>query len=542
MKKRVVLVVFGVLVLVGVLSKAASAEWFKGIVHFHSKYSDGTYNLDSIWQGAQKHNVKFIFMTEHADCFGQGVGWHGVAKGHLHDNNNPYDDYISRCYWLSGKGSPLMIGGFEFPLKDTSLKCHALVLAADKEQGENSKYWYLPEAGYDEIMFSYQVAKRAKALESSVDFDFSKDYIPVIVLAHPSLWNPPFDFDKYKEKILTNPEELVESYPEFAPVATIETFNGSSDEQKDLDLYMKFLQNNLLVGVTCGNDSHGVDTDGYFTFINADKLATGSLTWAISRGNTYASIWEGQLEGLSYQIGTDEASINTVYQKVDFNFRLVYPRPINDSKTIVLYRDGVEVPDSRRTIPVIPLVTREVEYSFTDQVKPGAYNYVIYSPGQLITSPIQIYVDEMSEEERKALEESLNENEGAPNEPSVNIVLGQNDPYQWLDESYPKDRPKYYTNRFYWQSCVYAYLYFANLSPGLHTWKTVFIRPDGSVSCSTDDSKYINSYDEQFSEVIYFKPSGFDFDWVSGTWRIKFWLDGELVQTVTYENIGDGFK
>ena len=115
-------------------------DWHKGIVHYHSTYSDGSSSIPTIWERARERGVEFVFMTDHADCFGEGKGWHReelpgywdniTGIRHTHPDNNPYDNLARECQQLSSQGwpIPLMVAGVEYPLESYRKKRHLLVL------------------------------------------------------------------------------------------------------------------------------------------------------------------------------------------------------------------------------------------------------------------------------------------------------------------------------------------------------------------------------------------------------------------------------
>lgn len=89
------------------------SNWRKGIVHFHSTFSDNICStLKGIALGCRTNNVEFIFMTDHADCFDK-------AK---------YEQYINECR----QQSPLMIPGIEWSLTGTDHLRHLLVLGLER--------------------------------------------------------------------------------------------------------------------------------------------------------------------------------------------------------------------------------------------------------------------------------------------------------------------------------------------------------------------------------------------------------------------------
>jgi Zn-dependent protease with chaperone function len=85
--------------------------WQKGIIHYHSFYSDGkTKSIQQIWDAAQDFDVKFIFMTDHADLF---------------NDKTEYQRYFDDCKRAS---STSMIPGVEYTIGIKALMNHLLVL------------------------------------------------------------------------------------------------------------------------------------------------------------------------------------------------------------------------------------------------------------------------------------------------------------------------------------------------------------------------------------------------------------------------------
>lgn len=88
---------------------ARKNRWQKGLVHYHSFYSDGiTKSIQKIWDSAVENGVKFLFMTDHADRF----------------DERKYARYVGDC----ARASESMIPGFEYPLGKVKDKNHLLFL------------------------------------------------------------------------------------------------------------------------------------------------------------------------------------------------------------------------------------------------------------------------------------------------------------------------------------------------------------------------------------------------------------------------------
>jgi Tol biopolymer transport system component len=383
-----------IILVVLLVSSPCWCEWQKGIVHFHSKYSDGMYNLDSIWQDAQKAGVKFIFMTEHADLMG---------------NEQKFMEYVNRCQWLTQQGLPMMIPGLEFPLKDFNLKRHLLLLGFDKPEffGPNwkqtpYKFWNFPYSPIDEIEFLRQLPQWREYLLEKTE--------PVLsVMAHPSLWKPPFDFSSYQQLVqqLVDRRELI--VPEgFAHLVAMEFFNSTvSDflvaEREELDWYKKFLtrQPHYLpwIGITCGNDSHLSEVEWRYTYVESPDLTPASLMYGIRARKSYASVWGAKLEDLTFPTPVgfyygDDSYTVLPGQKLTISFRLVWPRPLVADKEIRLLLDGEELAGSRKGYLIhIPGIEKELSYSFSFSApSSGKHTLCIHSPGQIMGPQFEFVV------------------------------------------------------------------------------------------------------------------------------------------------------
>ncbi len=84
----------------------SNEHWHKGIIHCHSRYSDGESTLNEVW--ASKGDAEFILMSDHADAF---------------DKETKYKQYVAECLMVSS----LLIPGVEYTLNGGELR-HLLIL------------------------------------------------------------------------------------------------------------------------------------------------------------------------------------------------------------------------------------------------------------------------------------------------------------------------------------------------------------------------------------------------------------------------------
>jgi Tol biopolymer transport system component len=383
-----------VMMVVAVLvSSPCWCDWHKGIVHFHSKYSDGMYNLDSIWQDAQKAGVEFIFMTEHADLMG---------------NEQKFVEYVNRCQWLTQQGLPVMIPGLEFPLKDFNLKRHLLLLGFDKPEffGPNwkqppYKFWNFPYSPIGEIEFLRQLPQWREYLLEKTE--------PVLsVMAHPSLWKPPFDFSSYQQLA----DGITQIVPKIDHLDALEFFNSTVTdflvaEREELGWYKKFLTRqpdyDPWIGITCGNDSHLSEVEWRYTYVKSPDLTPASLMDGIKSGKSYASVWGAEFKDLTfptpvgfYTMMEDDNHRVLPGQKLTISFHLVWPRPLVADKEIRLLLDGEELAGSRKGYLIhTPGIEKELSYSFSFSApSSGKHTLCIHSPGQIMGPQFEFVVEQ----------------------------------------------------------------------------------------------------------------------------------------------------
>jgi hypothetical protein len=92
-------------------------RWQKGIIHYHSFYSDGkTKSIQRIWDAGQSNGNGFIFMTDHADKF---------------SDLSRYQQYSDDCARASATS---MVAGIEYPIGKVILMNHLLVLNLKRDQ------------------------------------------------------------------------------------------------------------------------------------------------------------------------------------------------------------------------------------------------------------------------------------------------------------------------------------------------------------------------------------------------------------------------
>jgi len=94
------------------LNPGGSSSWQKGIIHYHSFYSDGhSKSIQEIWDSGRKEGVGFVFMTDHADRL--------KASG-----DHAYSRYADDCQ----RASRAMLPGIEYSLRSVKGTNHILVL------------------------------------------------------------------------------------------------------------------------------------------------------------------------------------------------------------------------------------------------------------------------------------------------------------------------------------------------------------------------------------------------------------------------------
>ncbi len=354
-------------------ARLAWAEWYQGIVHVHTTFSDGSDNIPQRVAKAKRAGCKFLVVTDHyeqiassaktpAKWYGQVVANPGVDIG--------FKDYRRNCDEQTLNGSFVTIPGAE-----VQTVWHA----------EPSTIDYSHTLALGNITELYRNESRQPTSQRDVIAWINRNGL-LAVAAHPvlistrSATSTPWERQRFRYD-RRSPEA-------YEGLKGIEFFNSQTAEQdaETLSWYLGLLKKGQRVFVTSGCDSHGwkdpSDSERWqrrtYVYIE-DKLTSKNLLGAIRAGRTIATAHGAKLSDLNCVPGTTYAVDRPV-----ISFRLEFGKRLTQSKSIHLYRDGkIVAKDSLRA------GESARSYRFEDtQASTGLHLYTIVVEQALVTSPI----------------------------------------------------------------------------------------------------------------------------------------------------------
>lgn len=200
----------------------------------------------------------------------------------------------------------------------------------------------------------------------------------VMIVAHPSLWETPL-------RVTTD-------------ISGVGLFNQSpfAKEEKDVAYYLDLLRAGQMVAACGDNDSHELDTFGHlkncYTFINNAENNPTMLLEAIKSGRTYASADGAQITNQNFIIGQDYPMV----KKAIFNFEVVFPHIMLYLPRLKIFRNGELVAETEANAYGDNATKAFYVWQDTTAQLAQRYWYVLYIPGQIITSPITVKVTRLA--------------------------------------------------------------------------------------------------------------------------------------------------
>lgn len=361
------------------------AEWYHGVVHLHTSYSDGGYVPAKLVEvlKARPERLRFAILTDHYDQIDssdkQATPYSEMLPrlvGPASSDCEPrtgFGSYDNEAAKLTHDGEFVVIAGVEIgtrwkPGDNTEASSHTLALGVLTELDSQPMDGY-----YDEM-------------------DGQQDVISMIrywgmlpVAAHPSMTRrneKPIRLDYRFDKRPSGQGHEVK----YKGLAGVELMNSLSAEQfeEDLGFYLRLIREAYRPFVTAGSDYHyplsGDDPLGRITGVYADALTADGLLKAMADGRTYAAQHGARLVSMSPMPGEHvRADAVTIRARVEF------PKPTGSPKTFTVYRDGIEAPGSRQTKPG---AVAAYDYEWADPEASGTVHAYVLRVGEvLVTSP-----------------------------------------------------------------------------------------------------------------------------------------------------------
>ncbi|MBP6964054.1 MAG: hypothetical protein KBC96_06575 [Armatimonadetes bacterium] len=395
---------------------STASQWYSGIVHVHTTFSDGSDNIPQRVETARKLGYKFLIVTDHYEQINSLEKPTAKYGGNL---ANPaavditFKDYRRNCDEQTTDGEFVTIPGAEIQAiwkaeSDTQDMSHTLALGPLGESGSKDLDKLLSKQGSQREIISCVNGKMRM--------------LPVA--AHPTLISEK-SFPKVWEwqrcrYDLRSPEA-------YEGIRGVEFFNSETPEQDRgvLDWYMSLIRDEMkkpqnkrkTILVTAGCDSHGwkdlKDLERWLrvTRVWADELTSEGLLKALGEGRCYASAMGAYLKesshlpgGTAQNVGIptfrftvalparSDSFLNSIVRNYGVTLKVATELLSEKIGTtdIVMYRDGVEVPESRKSFKGTPT---SVSYEWTDKsASLGEHWYVLCVDGLLVTSPIALRV------------------------------------------------------------------------------------------------------------------------------------------------------
>jgi|GEM_PF-3986222 len=380
------------------------------VIHFHSTFSDGEKKPQEVKWGLEGDGIKAVIITDHASGF-SGIGSKtqevNGAKAKVKPNENyGFQNYVNTVTGLSSS-SFLTVPGVELSCfwdkSGTGRESHLLLLDISDPDLREGLFTKNEIAGYPKSGEGRLVT--INDLKTILDYAKRKR-IPTVA-AHPL--NPDFPF-KYSTPLSPN---LTPRLMEFFNTGVIDyshkVYNWFAMEKNEFILYMSLLSKNCDVGVTSGSDFHtdlqngaqnkvASNTDQWHRYTYVCGLTNtptrDQLQEALYNGQTISAVEDAAIESISHQPGFDveyvrEISLDARLRRARITLKHGGEESPTLSDKIYLYRVGNPNPVKSWDWSV---TSKTISISFKDDdVEPGkTYTYVIYAPGQLVTSPIRM--------------------------------------------------------------------------------------------------------------------------------------------------------
>lgn len=375
------------------------AEWYPGIIHAHSLFSDGARTPEKLVSRAKDAAGRFLVVTDH---------YEQIDGLYLPDGKTlKYGVHL----WAANRGLSVGVGEAAFNLvTGAGFDCYEFGRYRSRFLGqESADFVIIPGAEIttfwgegDSRAVSHILAFGKAAFKDDNLFNYFKEENQQAVIdrlnelgalpvaAHPFLVST----TKYRwyvgdiQNLCFNPRQSDN-------IKGIEFFNegGPHDYYLTRSWYLSLLKKGNKIFVTAGCDSHADvtgDSDRWTrkTWVFSEKLEAKSLLEAIAQGQTYAAQHGASLEKLNYIPGFQVQEV----ERPKFLFSVAFDKKISDSKTIQIYRDGKLIEGSVQTHKKENIKgLQKIAYVWEDKyIEAGEHSYVIEVEGVLITSPIRL--------------------------------------------------------------------------------------------------------------------------------------------------------
>lgn len=393
MRSQLVLIV-ACLVVLG--TECQADEWYRGLVHLHTTFSDGAMSPEVLAGHVRAQNGQFMIVADHYGQIGEPkkgltplavLQWFqaGLLADVIPDGPFGFENYNRLVSGLTDEGVFVAVPGAEidstwFPEPGNEASAHTLAIGAIREADHQVIDEYCGKPDHQQDIINKII-----------------DWGMLPVAAHPSLLHrgTPGDLSKvpgvgridyrYDKRPASETADIDGNFRDmhYRGLAGVEMWNARNSEQyeDDVEFYLRLIREGFSPVVTSGSDFHaGLGLMDRVTGVYASGLTTADILGAIAAGKTYAAQHGARLASMSPSPGE-----HVTADKPTVRATVTFPSPTGSAKEFVVYRDGIEAPGSRAPKPA---GRTSYEYEWTDGQADGKeHSYVLRVGEVLITSP-----------------------------------------------------------------------------------------------------------------------------------------------------------
>lgn len=355
-----------IMLLVALSSISLAADWYAGVVHTHSKFSDGGWSPEEIVQKVIENNGYFLIFTDHYEQI-EGLDRKMNYWGFTDYTNSFRTNKI------------VVIPGVEIQTLWGKTASHTLAI------GPNIAHYQK----IDDLQNKWNTQQEL--------INFLKTEGFLTIAAHPyshfplaAKWRTWEGTDYFYDQ------------DHAQGVQGIEFFNDgdSSNGLKTRDWYLSLVRQNQDVFVTAGCDSHSRLEPGdderwqRKTWVYAEHpVLQKSIIQAMSQGKTYAACYGAYIKEINFSPGFEPYKIQDT-KKTRLKFTVAFTKPINEAKKVRVYLNGNCNDLNQIDAWGFKKGTQELTVQTSGFITDGSdFSLVIEIEDCLITSPIRFNLD-----------------------------------------------------------------------------------------------------------------------------------------------------
>lgn len=377
---------------------SSAAEWYPGVIHLHTTFSDGTKSplglSELVKSELAKHRSDgkgFMVVTDHYEQIGKAskgltllsaAQWllAGFAAPLIPDGPYGYKDYSLTMKGLCSEGHFVAFAGAEFatswnPEPKNTAESHTLAIRIRDSEMESFT----------------KLCKDGHGRQQEMIWE-TNGWGMLPIAAHPSHLLRSAKPKRVDYRYDIRPSDQMDGgLTSYRGLGGVEFWNVAAADQlqSDLDFYLRLLreQHGWATAIS-GSDYHGILPSedqklNRVTWVYADDLVDWKVLDAIENGRTYASRFGVRLSEVWPIPGVmTEADVATIRGTVVF-------APTNSTpKRLRIYRDGSLVHEETVPVSVSQYAIGDGKGWRDTTAEPGEHWYVVELENVLVTSPL----------------------------------------------------------------------------------------------------------------------------------------------------------